>query len=145
MALHVLIADREPVVRESCRRILLAHGYDVATAADGLQCIEQLLSISPDLLVLDPEIPWGGGAGVLSRLQEQAPLKLVTVVIANGHGMADVPSNLNHLMTHRLERPACLADLSGFVHEIQECLLQRQSGRTQHPLEPISCELARSH
>jgi CheY-like chemotaxis protein len=122
MTQSILIADHDPRFRECCGRCLQAHGYDTATATDGLQCIELLQSLSPDLLVLDPEILWGGGIGVLDWLREQAPLKPVRVIVTDGHFLEAFPPDLRPLISGRLERPASLSDLTKFVNEIQQHL-----------------------
>lgn len=144
MATHILVADRNSVVRKSCRRFFTASGYDVSAEVDALQCIEQLQSLSPDLPILDPEIPWRGGAGVLSWLQEQTPPPTVAVVIANGHAIADIPPDLKRLVAHRVERPTCLPDLSAFVIQLQECLTQIQTTSHGDSLGPMVCRFAGS-
>lgn len=118
----VLIADRDPRIRECCRRYLQAHGYDAGAAGDGLQCVEQLQSLSPDVLVLDPEILWGGGVGVLAWLREQAPLKTVRVILTDGHFLEKFPPDMQPLIVSRLERPNGLYDLTEFINELQQHL-----------------------
>lgn len=123
----VLIADHDPHIRECCCRCLKAHGYDAVTAADGLQCLEQLQAESPEVLVLDPEILWGGGAGILAWLREQSPLKPVRVIVTNGHALETFPPHLERLISVRLQRPTSLHDLTEFVNRLQEHLASELS------------------
>ena len=39
-AQRILVVDDEPGMREGCRRVLAAEGYEVETAEDGLQGLE---------------------------------------------------------------------------------------------------------
>jgi CheY-like chemotaxis protein len=122
MTANILIADRDPLVRDQCSRFLSAHGYDVATAADGLQCIERLRSCCPDLLVLDPEILWGGGAGVLAWLTCERPVKPIKVVLTDGHRLEKIHEETCDRSAVRLERPTGLATMMEFVSELQRIL-----------------------
>ena len=47
---------REPLLRE---------GFELATASSGLEGLDLLRQRAPDVLVFDPQLPWGGGDGVL--------------------------------------------------------------------------------
>jgi len=50
---------------------LIRYGWHVATATTGLECVARWRSFQPDVIVLDPDIPWGGGDGVLAVLNEE--------------------------------------------------------------------------
>jgi CheY-like chemotaxis protein len=78
---RVLIADADEQMRAIYRKGLVDYGYDVATAVDGLDCIRALRDFVPELLVLDPELPWGGGAGVLARMHEEIDLPYLPVIL----------------------------------------------------------------
>jgi DNA-binding NtrC family response regulator len=77
----LLVAEGDADLRERCRRFLADHGYDVEGAADGLQCLEKLRRLMPSVLVLDRELRWGGGDGVLAWLREQDALARASVVL----------------------------------------------------------------
>src|SRR5205823_2779004 len=63
---RVLIADSDRGLARLCRRALEGSGSAVETAADGLECLSRLRAFRPNLLVLEPELPWGSGEGVLA-------------------------------------------------------------------------------
>lgn len=77
----LLVANSDAQLCEDYRRILSERGYDVATASDGLDCLEKLSQATPDVLVLEWELPWGGGEGVLAYLREDHALDSVPVVL----------------------------------------------------------------
>jgi CheY-like chemotaxis protein len=76
----VLFADADRELRDACRQFLSRHGFQVDAAADGLECLAKLRRTVPDLLILDLELPWGGGDGVLGLLREE-PRKLPNRVV----------------------------------------------------------------
>src|SRR3954470_3018199 len=78
---RVLIADPDQLLVASYREFLAGEGFEVATAADGLDCMAKLRSFAPDVLVLEPAQLWGGGDGVLARLREEADLSPAKVLV----------------------------------------------------------------
>jgi DNA-binding NtrC family response regulator len=68
---RVLIADSDVELGEVYRMFLVRQGYAVDTATHGLECVEKLRRSMPAALVLDLELPWGGGDGVLGWLRDE--------------------------------------------------------------------------
>jgi two-component system response regulator MprA len=66
---RILVADDDPAVRESLRRSLTFNGYDVVLAVDGDAAIAAVAEHSPDLLVLDVNMPGLDGLEVCRRLR----------------------------------------------------------------------------
>lgn len=83
----LLIAEGNPELCEVYRKFLaersflVERGYDVGTATNGLKCVEKLRRLKPMVLVLDRELRWGGGDGVLAWLREQSDTTDVSVVL----------------------------------------------------------------
>lgn len=78
--LCVLLAEADPTAAAHARE-LEQIGYTVLTVSDGLGCVERLRSQRPDVLVLDAEIPWGGGDGVLAVCQEEPQLRCIPAIV----------------------------------------------------------------
>jgi CheY-like chemotaxis protein len=71
----VLIADRNPHVREFLRREFLAEGYDVKLAKNGREILNIVYKPGPlHLLIMDLDLPDMEGPEVLTILQERIPL-----------------------------------------------------------------------
>jgi two-component system LytT family response regulator len=68
--IRVLIADDEPLARERLRSLFAAEDWLelVAEAADGLQAIEAILRLQPDLVFLDVQMPGATGFDVIARV-----------------------------------------------------------------------------
>lgn len=56
-------------------------GYRVEIVSDGMACINRLRDTCPDLLLLDHQLPFGGGDGVLACLREDKAFARVPVVL----------------------------------------------------------------
>ena len=65
----ILVVDDCKSVRVSVKRLLAEAGYEVITAADGLEAIEKLEQ-SPVLVILDINMPGLDGYGVCEKIQE---------------------------------------------------------------------------
>ena len=72
--LTILVADRNPHVREFIRRELIAEGYRVLLAKNSRQAIKWAYSKEPpDLLIIDPDLPDADETLVIQKLQNRIP------------------------------------------------------------------------
>lgn len=92
MTTGLLIAESDPELRGIYDRLSSMLGYDVETAADGVECWSKLRARSPDALVLDVDILWGGGDGVLACLRDDADGAEAPAVFITGDHEPDVLS-----------------------------------------------------
>ena len=70
----VLIADRNPHIREFMRRELTRDGLTVITAHDLKEILHYTFGPSPaDLLVIDPDIPGINTSELIGRLNDRIP------------------------------------------------------------------------
>jgi carbon storage regulator CsrA len=81
MSVRVLIADPDEYLFDNYRDYLEQRGCEVATATSGVECIDMLRDFVPDVLVLEPSIPWGGGDGVLAVMHEEPAVPSVPVIV----------------------------------------------------------------
>ena len=49
---------------------------------NGLECLAELVSLEPDLLVMAVDNPWGGGDGVIARLNDGLPVRRKPLIFA---------------------------------------------------------------
>lgn len=78
--IRVLIADQDESLLGEYRKHS-RDGLEVVTAPNGLECVERLREQVPDVLVLEPQLPWGGGDGVLAMMHDVLDLGTVPVMI----------------------------------------------------------------
>ena len=77
----VLIADPDRLLLAAYSQHLTQRGASVTTTRTGLECLEKLRQSVPDVLVLEPELLWGGGDGVLAMLNEQPSIRPTVVML----------------------------------------------------------------
>ena len=68
---RLLVVDDEPNIVELLSASLRFAGFEVETAASGLEAVETARSYRPDLLVLDVMMPGLDGFGVVRRLRQE--------------------------------------------------------------------------
>ena len=98
----VLHAETDSKLRDVSRSFLSSQGWQVDAAVDALECLAKLRRSVPDLLILDLELPWGGGDGVLGLLREQPQLRPNRVVLTSAVASAHV---LDKLASFHQQRP----------------------------------------
>lgn len=77
---NILVADRNPHVRELLRRELMLEGYQVQLARTGREVINYTLQHdSTDLLILDPDLSDTDASSLLKKLGERIPALPVVV------------------------------------------------------------------
>lgn len=89
----ILIVDDYADIRDTLRYILEAAGYDVATAADGLDALKKLEEISPDLIIMDMMMPRMDGYQFIQELRRLAQFAEVPVIAVTAHDVSreDLP------------------------------------------------------
>ena len=79
---RILIVDDDPGVLEVMKDHLTFVGYDVTVAADGATALKVLVTMTPDLILLDLAMPGIDGIEVLRRVTAKLPHIPVVVVTA---------------------------------------------------------------
>jgi DNA-binding response OmpR family regulator len=69
-SVKVLVVDDEPDIVETLEYSLELRGYQVATAFDGLEALEQAKAAPPDVMLLDVMLPGCNGYEVSRLLKE---------------------------------------------------------------------------
>src|SRR5438046_8261795 len=84
MPATILIADDHESSRAGLEALLSLEGYNVLTAEDGIQALEQFRRNQPDLLLLDINMPNMRGTEVCRRIKINLETLLVPVVLITG-------------------------------------------------------------
>jgi DNA-binding response OmpR family regulator len=118
----LLIADSDAEACDRYQQFLSEHGYEVETASDGLDCLEKLRQLRPAALVLDRELRWGGGDGVLAWLREEQAVSGVAVVLtATADSLPEVAEDTRLPPVKVLPRPFAPTTL---LKTVREAILQ---------------------
>ncbi|OGR50423.1 MAG: hypothetical protein A2049_03060 [Elusimicrobia bacterium GWA2_62_23] len=112
----VLVVDDDPAVTSLYSEILTKAGFEVRTAEDTVVAVTVFQDFRPELVVLDVEMPGGGGRKVFERLRIQlaspAPILFAT---ASPASVADLEKNLSVLV---LKKPLTPGILVGAVRDL---------------------------
>ena len=84
----ILVVDDEPSVLSAVRAVLNSHGYEVVTAANGQEALQQLESVGAQFVLCDLMMPVLDGIGFLKALREQGGEH--TVIIMSAYGTVDL-------------------------------------------------------
>jgi two-component system phosphate regulon sensor histidine kinase PhoR len=81
---RILVVDDELGVREGCRKILAAEGYEVVTAGDGKAGLEQLVERGPfAVLLVDLQMPRLSGLELMREARQRDPDVLPIIITAH--------------------------------------------------------------
>jgi PAS domain S-box-containing protein len=79
----ILVVDDEPHIRELLRQELEAAGYQVRTAKDGIEALQQVKIVPPDLIILDVMMPNISGFDLAAVLKsDPATMNIPTIVLS---------------------------------------------------------------
>ena len=86
MSVKIMIADDHSLIREGLKNLLELEGdiEVVAEAEDGMQCLDKLEYITPDVLLLDINMPKKNGLEVLRVLKDRkSKVKVLVLTVHN--------------------------------------------------------------
>ena len=78
---RVLVVDDSPTGRHAATSLLEQQGYEVTTAVDGEDALEQLAASPPPLIVLDIVLPKMNGYQVLRHVKAAPETRHVKVIL----------------------------------------------------------------
>ncbi|MFN7183809.1 MAG: Hpt domain-containing protein [Thermomonas haemolytica] len=77
----VMVVDDSVTMRKVTSRVLERHGFEVATAKDGLDALERMAELVPDLMLLDIEMPRMDGYELATAMKADVRLRDVPIVM----------------------------------------------------------------
>ncbi len=127
---RLLVVDDEPNILELLSVALRFSGFEVATAADGLQAVQVARTFRPDLVVLDVMLPGLDGFEVVRRLRGEGA-KVPVVFLTARDGTQDKVTGLTLGGDDYVTKPFSLEEV---VARIRAVL--RRAGATAGPASP---------
>ena len=77
----VMVIDDSLTVRKITSRLLMRENYEVLTARDGVDALEQLQTARPDILLVDIEMPRMDGFDLTRNVRADRALKHIPIII----------------------------------------------------------------
>jgi two-component system chemotaxis response regulator CheB len=122
---RVLVVDDSAFARKVLREVLQAAGFDVVgIARDGLEALEQIAALQPDVITLDLVMPNLDGVGLLRALAEldgQHTPRVVVVSISDGESGLGVEA-LQAGAISVVQKPTSLATAQ--LYDVGEALVR---------------------
>ena len=87
MSHKILVADDNAASRELIKEVLEMSGYDVVEAADGQDAVSRARENTPDLVLVDIQMPRLDGYGVLRELRADPRLADLRVIALTAFAM----------------------------------------------------------
>ena len=89
---RVLLVDDAPLMRKLISGYLVAAGYVVRTAVDGLDALEELRAGLPDLIISDLTMPRMSGFEFLEVVRKRFPQ--IRVIVISGAAAQEIPKEV---------------------------------------------------
>jgi len=80
----ILVIDDDPGVVSVLQNRLVANGYEVQTAADGVVGQQLVHSFAPDLIILDIVMPSLDGYSLYQEIRSEYNLKMKPIIVLTG-------------------------------------------------------------
>ncbi|MEG2884208.1 MAG: Hpt domain-containing protein [Acinetobacter sp.] len=116
----IMIVDDSVTVRKVTSRLLERQGYDVVTAKDGVDAIEQLETIKPDLMLLDIEMPRMDGFEVTNLVRHHEvhcdlPIIMITSRTGEKHRERALSLGVNQYMGKPFQEETLLENIESLL------------------------------
>ncbi|HZI58766.1 MAG TPA: response regulator [Verrucomicrobiae bacterium] len=116
---RILIVDDKATSRELLRTVLERDGYSVSEAVDGGEAVEKTRAESPDLILLDLQMPVRNGYEVLSELRQDSRYAGLPIIALTASAMeGDRARALAAGFTAYLTKPVTLSNLREVVQRL---------------------------
>jgi chemosensory pili system protein ChpA (sensor histidine kinase/response regulator) len=116
----VMIVDDSLTVRKITGRLLAREGYNVLTAKDGVDAMEQLQDVVPDVMLVDIEMPRMDGFDLTRNVRadrrlRRIPIVMITSRTAEKHRAYAKEIGVNVYLGKPYQEDELLSNIAGFV------------------------------
>ncbi|WP_118951722.1 response regulator transcription factor [Taibaiella helva] len=121
----VLIADDHPVVLLGTQTYLTARGYQVVgMCGNGLEAYNQIVTLRPDIALLDMNMPGLSGMDILQKLNQEHLTGKIKIILLTMHNELSLFNRAKELNV----KGYLLKDFA--MDELEKCLQEIQAGNT---------------
>jgi chemosensory pili system protein ChpA (sensor histidine kinase/response regulator) len=116
----VMVVDDSLTVRKITSRLLNREGYQVVLAKDGVDALEQLIEVMPDVILSDIEMPRMDGFDLLRNIRSDERLKHLPVIMitsrtAEKHRNYAAEIGANHYLGKPYDEEELLRLVAGYA------------------------------
>ena len=116
----VMVVDDSLTVRKITSRLLTREGYQVVLAKDGVDALEQLIDVMPDVVLSDIEMPRMDGFDLVRNIRADKRLKHLPVIMitsrtADKHRNYALEIGANHYLGKPYDEDELLRLVESFI------------------------------
>ncbi len=118
----VMVVDDSLTVRRVTQRLLMRESYQVVLAKDGVDALQQLQAITPDVMLVDIEMPRMDGFDLTRNIRSDErtrhiPIIMITSRTATKHRAYAMELGVNEYLGKPYQEDALLSAISGFMQK----------------------------
>jgi DNA-binding response OmpR family regulator len=98
--IKIAIIEDDPVIGQMYRMKFEADGFDVQIATNGKIGVDLVKDFSPDIILLDLQMPEMNGTEALEIIRKNAWGKTIPVIVLTNMGEEESPNSLKSLGIH---------------------------------------------
>ena len=124
----ILVIETDPKMRENIGEILEIAGYRVEYAEDGLEGLQKIFSILPDLVICDINLPGLSASGILDSIGNSPETGKIPFIVLTPNQSRDGQA------LEQYEGQGCLSipfDYFQLIDAVEEQLKSNQSALTK--------------
>jgi CheY-like chemotaxis protein len=114
--IKLLIIEDDMDVLSMMVKYLEYSGYEVITAADGMEGLKKLESGEYDLVITDIVMPYVSGVGVVTAIKEKTPD--IPVIAITGYGREPEAAAMEKRADMVLAKPVKMSQLKDYIEEL---------------------------
>lgn len=116
----IMVVDDSLTVRKVTQRLLTREGFQVVLAKDGVDALEQLQSVTPDVMVVDIEMPRMDGFDLTRNVRDDErtrhiPIIMITSRTAAKHRNYAMELGVNEYLGKPYQEDDLLKSIHGFI------------------------------
>ncbi|WP_076593400.1 hybrid sensor histidine kinase/response regulator [Herminiimonas arsenitoxidans] len=116
----VMVVDDSLTVRRVTQRLLTREGYQVVLAKDGVDALQHLQSIKPDVMLVDIEMPRMDGFDLTRNIRDDErtrdiPIIMITSRTASKHRNYAMELGVNEYLGKPYQEEALIKLIAGFI------------------------------
>ena len=137
---RILIIDDEPMARETLEALLYCEGYELLFSTNGIDALQQMPELAPDVILLDVMMPGLDGFAVCRQLRKTPQLSHIPVILVTAlDGVDALARGLEAGADEFISKPVNSVELRARVRSMLRIKMQYDAlARTLHSREVLS-------
>jgi diguanylate cyclase (GGDEF)-like protein len=124
---RILVVEDDAATASALADTLADEGYSVETAPDGAACLRQAMAATPDLVLLDVNLPGMNGFDAAASLRRAPPTRGVPILFLSAAG--DLPARVRDVRLEQVDFMPKPFSLDELLARIQQALGQGMARR----------------